>query len=167
MFRLSGLTLCILIIQVIPDKNHKWCHFHRYARTWFLIDLVSSFPFDYVVSSATSSGSGRLLSASRALRILRMAKLLSLLRLLRISRLVRYVHQYEEVCENFLKAFVIYVKRGSYVGLDSGTLGQGLELCLGVLVFCSCKGFKICPSKACLSHPLGVYMGTGKLSGET
>lgn len=69
----------------------------RYARTWFLIDLVSSFPFDYVVSSATSSGSGRLLSASRALRILRMAKLLSLLRLLRISRLVRYVHQYEEV----------------------------------------------------------------------
>jgi len=69
----------------------------RYARTWFLIDLVSSFPFDYVVSSATSSGSGRLLGASRALRILRMAKLLSLLRLLRISRLVRYVHQYEEV----------------------------------------------------------------------
>lgn len=68
---------------------------------------------------------------------------------------------------NFLKAFVIYVKRGSYVGLDSGTLGQGLELCLGVLLFCSCKGFKICPSKACLSHPLGVYMGTGKLSGET
>ena len=37
----------------------------------------------------------------------------------------------------------------------------------GVLLFCSCKGFKICPSKACLSHPLGVYMGTGKLSGET
>lgn len=167
MFRLSGLTLCILIIQVIPDKNHKWCYFHRYARTWFLIDLVSSFPFDYVVSSATSSGSGRLLSASRALRILRMAKLLSLLRLLRISRLVRYVHQYEEVCEIFLKAFVIYVKRGSYVGLDSGTLGQGLELCLGVLLFCSCKGFKICPSKACLSYPVGVYMGTGKLLGET
>ncbi|XP_020610666.1 potassium/sodium hyperpolarization-activated cyclic nucleotide-gated channel 2-like [Orbicella faveolata] len=69
----------------------------RYARTWFLIDLVSSFPFDYMVSSATSSGSGRLLGASRALRILRMAKLLSLLRLLRISRLVRYVHQYEEI----------------------------------------------------------------------
>lgn len=69
----------------------------RYLRTWFLIDLVSSFPFDYVVSAATSSESGRLLGASRALRILRMAKLLSLLRLLRISRLVRYVHQYEEV----------------------------------------------------------------------
>ena len=69
----------------------------RYVKTWFLIDLVSSFPFDYVVSSATSLESGRLLSASRALRVLRMAKLLSLLRLLRISRLVRYVHQYEEV----------------------------------------------------------------------
>lgn len=69
----------------------------RYLRTWFLIDLVSSFPFDYVVSAATSSESGRLLGASRALRILRMAKLLSLLRLLRISRLVRYVHQYEEI----------------------------------------------------------------------
>lgn len=69
----------------------------RYIKTWFLIDLVSSFPFDYVVSSATSLESGRLLSASRALRVLRMAKLLSLLRLLRISRLVRYIHQYEEI----------------------------------------------------------------------
>lgn len=76
----------------------------RYARTWFLIDLVSSFPFDYMVSSATSSESGRLLGASRALRILRMAKLLSLLRLLRISRLVRYVHQYEEVGNPVLRS---------------------------------------------------------------
>lgn len=63
-----------------------------------MIDLISSFPFDYVVSSASSLHSqGRLFGASRALRILRMAKLLSLLRLLRISRLVRKVHQYEEV----------------------------------------------------------------------
>ncbi|XP_074634713.1 potassium/sodium hyperpolarization-activated cyclic nucleotide-gated channel 2-like isoform X1 [Acropora palmata] len=70
----------------------------RYARGWFMIDLISSFPFDYVVSSASSLHSqGRLFGASRALRILRMAKLLSLLRLLRISRLVRKVYQYEEV----------------------------------------------------------------------
>ena len=63
-----------------------------------MIDLISSFPFDYIVSSASSTQSqGRLFGASRALRILRMAKLLSLLRLLRISRLVRKVHQYEEV----------------------------------------------------------------------
>lgn len=67
-----------------------------------MIDFISSFPFDYVVSSVSSSGSGRLLGASRALRILRMAKLLSLLRLLRISRLVRYVHQYEEVGDHVI-----------------------------------------------------------------
>ncbi|XP_068739809.1 potassium/sodium hyperpolarization-activated cyclic nucleotide-gated channel 2-like isoform X2 [Montipora capricornis] len=80
----------------------------RYAKGWFIIDLISSFPFDYIVSTASSSQSGRLLSASRALRILRMAKLLSLLRLLRISRLVRKIQQYEEVL-NMTRSVIRFV----------------------------------------------------------
>lgn len=80
----------------------------RYAKGWFIIDLISSFPFDYIVSTANSNQSGRLLSASRALRILRMAKLLSLLRLLRISRLVRKIQQYEEVL-NMTRSVIRFV----------------------------------------------------------
>ena len=70
----------------------------KYLRGWFLIDLVSSLPFDYAYFIASSSSAQQtLIKASRALRILKLAKLLSLLRLLRVSRLVRYIKRFEEV----------------------------------------------------------------------
>ena len=71
----------------------------RYLRGWFIIDVLSSIPFDYAYLIASSTGSAQqsLLKASRALRILKLAKLLSLLRLLRVSRLVRYIKRFEEV----------------------------------------------------------------------
>ncbi|GAA49279.1 potassium/sodium hyperpolarization-activated cyclic nucleotide-gated channel 4, partial [Clonorchis sinensis] len=72
----------------------------EYVRTWFVVDLLSSLPIDYVLLAFRSSeveGSEQLVQAGRALRILRLAKLLSLLRLLRLSRLVRYITQWEEV----------------------------------------------------------------------
>ena len=92
-----ALVVILLTAYLFTFINDDCILFHRYAKGWFIIDLISSFPFDYIVSTANSNQSGRLLSASRALRILRMAKLLSLLRLLRISRLVRKIQQYEEV----------------------------------------------------------------------
>lgn len=81
--------------EIILDKKIiRW----KYLRGWFLIDLLSSIPFDfaYFVASSTSIPHN-LLQASRALRILKLAKLLSLLRLLRVSRLVRYITRFEEV----------------------------------------------------------------------
>ena len=94
-------TLCI-----IPNLSPHFVHpspyltkpsFFRYLRTWFLIDLISSLPLDYIISAITHREDSELVGASRALRVLRLAKLLSLLRLLRVSRLVRYVSQYEVV----------------------------------------------------------------------
>lgn len=81
--------------EVILDKKIIR---QKYLRGWFLLDLLSSFPFDfaYFVASSTSI-QHKLLQASRALRILKLAKLLSLLRLLRVSRLVRYITRFEEV----------------------------------------------------------------------
>ena len=72
-------------------------------RTWFLIDLISSLPLDYIIAAVTHHDKSQLVGASRALRVLRFAKLLSLLRLLRVSRLVRYVSQYEVVSETCSK----------------------------------------------------------------
>ena len=72
----------------------------QYIRSWFLLDLLSSIPLDYiflVFNRDLDSENFQLLQAGRALRIFRFAKMLSLLRLLRLSRLVRYVSQWEEV----------------------------------------------------------------------
>ncbi|KAK4467690.1 hypothetical protein MN116_008627, partial [Schistosoma mekongi] len=72
----------------------------EYLRTWFILDLISSIPMDYVLFAFKGYEQGEraehLVQAGRALRILRLAKLLSLLRLLRLSRLVRYITQWEE-----------------------------------------------------------------------
>ena len=70
----------------------------KYLKGWFVVDLMSSFPFDYFTVIITG---GKLdtsvLKASRALRVIRLAKLLSLLKLLRISRLLRFLQRWEDV----------------------------------------------------------------------
>lgn len=65
----------------------------RYLKGWFVIDMFSSLPLDYLFLLFD----GHSYTAGRAIRILRLAKLLQLLRLLRISRLVRYVKIWQEV----------------------------------------------------------------------
>ncbi|XP_072166800.1 potassium/sodium hyperpolarization-activated cyclic nucleotide-gated channel 2-like [Diadema setosum] len=67
----------------------------HYLRSWFILDLVSSIPMDYIFL-LVGGRNHRLYEVSRALRILRFAKLLSLLRLLRLSRLMRFVSQWEQ-----------------------------------------------------------------------
>ena len=70
----------------------------KYLKGWFVIDVTSSFPFDYFTLIATRGEvSSSLLKASRALRVIRLAKLLSLLKLLRISRLLRFMQRWEDV----------------------------------------------------------------------
>ena len=73
----------------------------KYLKSWFVVDLGSSFPFDYcIVLVSQGRVSSSLLKASRVLRVVRLAKLLSLLKLLRISRLLRFMTRWEEVSEN-------------------------------------------------------------------
>ncbi|CAK8694297.1 unnamed protein product [Clavelina lepadiformis] len=67
----------------------------QYLRSWFIIDLVSTIPVDYLLQ--VTIGNSASVSASRALKFVRLAKIVSLLRLLRISRLIRYVHQWEQI----------------------------------------------------------------------
>lgn len=71
----------------------------RYLRTWFLVDLISSIPVDYIflVVELEPRLDAEVYKTARALRIVRFTKILSLLRLLRLSRLIRYIHQWEEV----------------------------------------------------------------------
>jgi hypothetical protein len=72
----------------------------NYMKTWFIVDLLSSLPVDYLFlffDSGDHSGGYTIARTGRAIKVLRLVKLLSLLRLLRLSRLVRYIHQWEEV----------------------------------------------------------------------
>ncbi|CAF4059627.1 unnamed protein product, partial [Rotaria sp. Silwood2] len=71
----------------------------HYIKTWFIIDLLSSLPIDYLFlffDSGYHSGGYTIARTGRAIKVLRLVKLLSLLRLLRLSRLVRYIHQWQE-----------------------------------------------------------------------
>ncbi|EUB61977.1 Potassium/sodium hyperpolarization-activated cyclic nucleotide-gated channel 4 [Echinococcus granulosus] len=74
----------------------------QYVRSWFLLDLISSIPMDYIFWVLNKHENyNQILTAGRTLRILRLAKLLSMLRLLRLTRLVRYVSQWEEDADWF------------------------------------------------------------------
>lgn len=94
----DGLPLPLQVV-LEPKQIAK-----AYLRGWFIIDFVSSIPFDYLTLFARTGSedneaslSPSLIKASRALRIVRLTKLLSLLRLLRISRMLRYLQRWEEV----------------------------------------------------------------------
>nr|AZL49143.1 hyperpolarization activated cyclic nucleotide gated cation channel isoform 11 [Panulirus interruptus] len=101
--------------QVILDPKLIARH---YLKTWFLLDLISSVPLDYIFlifnkyrDKEDFNESFQILQAGRALRILRLAKLLSLVRLLRLSRLVRYVSQWEEVyVSSFLNMASVFMR---------------------------------------------------------
>ncbi|TGZ64941.1 hypothetical protein CRM22_006107 [Opisthorchis felineus] len=81
----------------------------HYVKTWFLLDLLSSLPLDYIyLIFHENENFSHIVQAGRALRFLRFAKLLSLIKLLRLSRLVRYVSQWEEflnVANKFIGIF--------------------------------------------------------------
>ena len=76
----------------------------KYLRGWFILDLISTFPFDIAVTffshfSTQENDSDAAADASYfdALRYLRLTKLFQLLRLLRVSRIWRYMHQWDEM----------------------------------------------------------------------
>lgn len=61
----------------------------RYLRTWFLLDLVSTLPFDWLVISTAQGGAdqGVALRSTKLLRVLRLARLLKLARVLKLSKI--------------------------------------------------------------------------------
>lgn len=64
--------------------SHKMIVLH-YLRTWFMVDLLSSFPFDHVAFLIYGE-SGSSLRSLKLLRVLRLSRLLKLLQLLRLRR---------------------------------------------------------------------------------
>ena len=87
----------------------------QYMKKWFILDVISVFPFDYIVLGITQTAkeSLDLFTAARVLRLLRLIKLLSLVRLLKLARFLRYLTKWEEVSlkrSNFHKLVYTYVR---------------------------------------------------------
>jgi len=99
----------------------------RYLRTWFLVDLISSIPVDYIflVVELEPRLDAEVYKTARALRIVRFTKILSLLRLLRLSRLIRYMHQWEEVGWGGGQGAYPTPQRGAMGGSSGDSMGWG------------------------------------------
>lgn len=99
----------------------------RYLRTWFLVDLISSIPVDYIflVVELEPRLDAEVYKTARALRIVRFTKILSLLRLLRLSRLIRYIHQWEEVGWGGGQGVGYLPQKGAMGGSPDGFMGRG------------------------------------------
>ena len=61
----------------------------QYARSWFVPDLIASFPFDIIAAGTSNS------EAYRSTKFVRILKLLRLVKLFRIMRLNRILHRLE------------------------------------------------------------------------
>ncbi|XP_077514697.1 potassium/sodium hyperpolarization-activated cyclic nucleotide-gated channel 2-like isoform X2 [Amblyomma americanum] len=87
----------------------------HYARTWFLLDFLSTVPFDYIcVLMDSAFESLRRPGAFSAIRLIHLAKLLGLLKLLRLSRLCRYLSSLQE---HSFTTPTVYVSLANIVGL--------------------------------------------------
>lgn len=88
----------------------------HYLRTWFLLDFLSTVPFDYICFLVDGAFDGwRRPDALSAIRLLHLAKLLGLLKLLRLSRLCRYLSSLQE--HSFAYSSAVYLSLANLVGL--------------------------------------------------
>ena len=100
---------------VITDENTVILELKQvrklYVKKWLSLDIISVFPFDYIVLVIfQSNDSVQILHASLALRLFRLVKLLSLLRLFRVVRFLHYLSKWEEVSSNldYYRFCVVY-----------------------------------------------------------
>jgi hypothetical protein len=67
----------------------------QYLKSWFIIDIASTIPFDVVLQSFfQGSGGSETLKSTRLLKTLRLIRLLKLFRILKLSK---YVQEFEDV----------------------------------------------------------------------
>ena len=88
---------------VITDENTVILELRQvrklYVKKWLILDIISIFPFDYIMLIIFESNDSlqSIVHASLALRLFRLVKLLSLLRLFRVVRFMHYLSKWEEV----------------------------------------------------------------------
>lgn len=72
----------------------------NYLKTWFLIDLLASFPYSWVIefgSDTDLDSNSFLVKTPQLLRLLKMVRFLRFLRLLRVLKLKKLLYKFEEI----------------------------------------------------------------------
>lgn len=102
--------------------NRKMIFIH-YVKGWFILDLVSSFPYDWVISGKVVSKENyytksQYSKATQLLRIIRVTKIFGLIRLVKLMKVRHYIYRIEDYLNNevlssvltfFQLAFVIFL----------------------------------------------------------
>ncbi len=68
----------------------------NYLKTWFLLDLISSIPFEMLFQTATTSDSGGPGETGGLLNLAKSLRLLRILKLVRLAGVARYLRYYQE-----------------------------------------------------------------------
>ena len=97
LYVIFGLDICITFItgyrefgNVILNQRRVA---HHYAVTWLVIDVLATFPFEFMFESgeATSSQAAKAAKGSRGVRSVRVVRISRLTRLLRLTRILKIV----------------------------------------------------------------------------
>jgi hypothetical protein len=64
----------------------------NYLKTWFILDILASFPYTWILNSNTSSS-----TTPELLRLVKIIRFLRFLRLLRVLKLKKLLYKFEEV----------------------------------------------------------------------
>ena len=88
-FRSDGST------ELRPAKIAK-----TYFKTYFLIDAISSFPFEWILASLENLQSAKVLKAGKILKVGKILKLAKLARLFKLPHLMEYLQLYKKKKKN-------------------------------------------------------------------
>jgi hypothetical protein len=85
--------------------------FKKYVKTWFFIDMISSFPFSFITLGSDGTNSGAVLQSTKLIRILRLAKYARLLRLIRFLKVNKFLATIEElIVSESASVFLKFIK---------------------------------------------------------
>jgi hypothetical protein len=83
---------------VVVMKRHRVIF--TYIRTWLLIDVLATFPYEYTIEIALGSNQSENVDqysqAPQLLRMLKLIRFLRILRLLRVLKLTKFLYKLEE-----------------------------------------------------------------------
>lgn len=81
----------------------------NYLKYWFWIDLLSTFPYDMVITDPSSENTNsKVTSAAQLLRILRFYRILRLLRLAKLKKILIEIEDY--ISSHFLASILVFSK---------------------------------------------------------
>lgn len=88
-----------------------------YLTTWFIIDLLATFPYEYTIELALTNGGDsdssveQYSEAPQLLRMLKLIRFLRILRLLRVMKLKKLLYKLEEyMVTDVLNTFMDFIK---------------------------------------------------------